>query len=83
MQLRPCDILPLVKARAKDHPYELRHLKRELNNKSSNLRRKEEKRYIAVVAAIEGDFKNCHHLAKFLGFGFNDVSVTAWLRRYI
>ena len=29
MQLRPCDILPLVKARAKDHPYELSHLKRE------------------------------------------------------
>lgn len=83
MQLRPCDILPLVKARAKDHPYEFSHLKRELNNNSSNLRRKEEKRYIAVVAAIEGDFKNCHHLAKFLGFGFNDVSVTAWLRRYI
>ena len=83
MHIRPSDILPLVKARAKNHPYELLQLESELDNECSNKRCKEKKRYEAVAAAIKGDFRNCHHLAQFLGPGYNDVSVMAWLRRYI
>ena len=83
MLIRQSDILTLVKKRAKNHPSDLLQLKKELGNNNSNKRCKEAKRFRAIVAAIEGDFRNCHHLVQFLGPGFNDVSVMAWLRRYI
>lgn len=83
MHIRHYDILPLVKARAKNHPSDLLQLERELGNNNSNKRCKEAKRFRAVAAAIKGDFRNCHQLVEFLGPGFNDVSVMAWLKRYI
>ena len=83
MLIRQSDILTLVKERAKDRPYERLMIKKELDNNNSNKRCKEQKRFEAVAAAIEGDFRNCHHLVQFLGPGYNDVSVKAWLQRYI
>lgn len=83
MLIRQSDILTLVKERAKAHPYERLMIKKELDNNNSNKRCKEQKRFEAVAAAIEGDFRNCHHLVQFLGPGYNDVSVKAWLQRYI